>query len=320
MEKYALILDGSAILCTQYYGTNPLSSPSGEPTNGVYGFMKFLSKLLVSHKPEYLAVCWDVSRKTFRKQEFEAYKGNRDETPDDLKKQFITCQNVLREFNIPQFFSKDYEADDFAGTLAKKFENEIPIRIVTKDKDYFQLISENTHIWKICNKMKDWENLLTKYGIDKSDVPEKLFEIDPDMLVKEYGYSSDKVTLLKGLMGDSSDNIPGIKGIGEKSAITLVNTYDSIEDIYSNVEGKSDKEIDAWKKSLKLTKRVVDALLLEETDYGMTNKELGILSKKLATIKTDIDIDTRLEDLALNIDSTKGQEALQNLGIKTIKL
>ena len=128
MEDYLLLIDGSAVLCTQYYGTEPLSSPSGEPTNGVYGFMKVLSKILKDFKPTYMAVCWDVSRNTFRKKEFEGYKANREETPDPLKRQFILCQELLKRCEIPQFFSKDFEADDFAGTISKKFENEIPIK------------------------------------------------------------------------------------------------------------------------------------------------------------------------------------------------
>ena len=319
MEDYLLLIDGSAVLCTQYYGTEPLSSPSGEPTNGVYGFMKVLSKILKDFKPTYMAVCWDVSRNTFRKKEFEGYKANREETTDPLKRQFILCQELLKRCEIPQFFSKDFEADDFAGTISKKFENEIPIKIVTKDKDYFQLLSDKTHIWKICNKKKDWENLLSKYGIAKTTMPEKLFEITPEILTQEYGYSTDKVVLIKGLMGDSSDNIPGIQGIGEKSAITLANAYTSIEEIYNAIEGKTDEELDTWKKSFKLRKTVLDALLKEETSYGMTNKELGILSEKLATIKRDIEIDITLEDLKLNMNKEEALKALEELGIKTIK-
>lgn len=320
MDNYFLIIDGSSLLCTQFYGNDLLQAPTGEYTNGVYGFMRVLSKIVKNFKPSHLAVCWDVSRNTFRKEAFSDYKANRDETPDPLKQQFILCQKILKNIGVKQFFSENFEADDYAGTLSKMFENDINIKIMTKDKDYFQCLSEKTHIWKICNKKKDWENLITKYSLDKKTMPDKLFELTPEILELEYGYSKEKVVLIKALMGDSSDNIPGIEGIGEKSALVLAQNYSSLEEIYSEIEGMDEAALDSWRKTLKLRKPVTAALLKEETKYeGKTNKDLGLLSQELATIKRDIPLDITLDDLVLNIDSKKAEEELLKLAIKTIK-
>lgn len=321
MNKYLLLIDGSSLLCTQYFGTEPLSTADGTPTNGVFGFMKVLSKIISKHNPSHLVVCWDVSRNTFRKEIFDDYKANRDETPNDLSIQFKICQELLNKMGIKQFFSNDYEADDYCGTISKLFENLIDVKIITKDKDYFQCLSEKTHIWKICNKKKDWQNLCTKYGLDEKTMPEKMFELTPDILKQEYGYSPDKVVFIKGLMGDSSDNIPGIEGIGEKSAIVLANKYANMTELYKDIESKTDEELDSWKKELKLRKNVIDSLKKKETKYqGQTNKDLGILSENLATIKRDIPLgDLKLEDLELHINSEEANKSLNQLEIKSIK-
>lgn len=320
-KNYLLLIDGSSLLCTQYFGTEPLSTSTGIPTNGVLGFMKVLSKIVSKHKPSHLVICWDISRNTFRKEVFEDYKANREATPDDLSIQFKICQEVLGKMGIKQYFSNEYEADDYCGTVSKLFENFIDVKIITKDKDYFQCLSDKTHIWKLCNKKKDWQNLCSKYGLDEKTMPEKMFELTPEILKEEYGYTPDKVVFIKGLMGDSSDNIPGIEGIGEKSAITLAGKYGSISELYADIESKSDEELDVWKKELKLRKTVIDALNKTETKYeGKTNKDLGLLSESLATIKRDISLgDVNLNDLELHIDCEQANQALLELEIKSVK-
>ena len=159
--NYLLLIDGSSLLTTQYYGNLPkeilfakteeekkkhyyriMQTKTGIYTNAVYGFMRILLKIIKEQKPGYLAVAWDKSRNTFRREIYSDYKGNRGETPVPLKDQFILCEELLQKMGIRQFMDDKFEADDFCGTLSKKFEKEIPVKILTKDNDYLQLVTE----------------------------------------------------------------------------------------------------------------------------------------------------------------------------------
>ncbi len=173
MTDYLLIIDGSSLLTTQFFGNLPreiifaktmeekevyfpkiMQTSGGVYTNAVYGFLRVLLKILKEQKPKYLAVAWDVSRDTFRRELYSDYKGNRGETMAPLKEQFILCQEVLRKMQIPQFMDEHFEADDFSGTLTNMFESEVPVRIMTKDHDYLQLVSERTQLWMIHSTAK----------------------------------------------------------------------------------------------------------------------------------------------------------------------
>ena len=167
-EDYLLIIDGSSLLTTQFYGTLPkeimfaktleekeqyfdriMQTSNGTYTNAVYGFMRVLLKVMKEQHPTYLAVTWDLSRDTFRREMYSDYKANRTETLNPLKEQFMICQSMLKEMDVAQFMDTKYEADDFSGTLASMFEEKVPIRIITKDNDYLQLVSERTNIWML---------------------------------------------------------------------------------------------------------------------------------------------------------------------------
>lgn len=360
MKKKILLVDGSAVLNTQYHGNMPdsvklakknlkiaktpeeiekakedlkksyndiLHTKDGVYTNAVYGFMKFLIASIKAINPEYLVVTWDVSRNTFRRDLMPEYKGNRSETEDPLKQQFKTCQELLSKIGIKQFFSTTYESDDYCGTLVKKFESEADIQIITKDHDFFQLISDNTNVLLLCQTMKQANELNTKYSINTKDIPMKTFLVNKDTLLAQYDLTPEAVTLVKGLAGDTADNIPGIPNIGDKTAIGFSKIYKSVEEVYNEIEGKSDDEISNiladWKK-LGIKKSPIKALTEKAafTTNGkvLSAKEVGILSQTLATIKTDIDLDINLSDLKLNYDKTVIASVLKEYDIISLKL
>ena len=273
MNEKLLVIDGSSLLSTSFYGTareflmaktpedreeaakKLLQTSDGVYTNGVYTFMKTLLNLINTQKPSHMAVVWDISRQTFRQQiAGGTYKGTRKETPHPLKQQFVTTQNLL-EGIIPQFKSdfddeEIYEADDFAGSIAKKFEEEIPVFLYTKDEDYLQLVSENTRVWLVTSKADD---MFEECGLDKKEfkVPNGAFEFTPVTLKQVKGIEPYQIIEYKALCGDTSDNIPGVKGVGEKAVIPLLNEYGCIENIYDTIENLAPKDEKALKKFFK---------------------------------------------------------------------
>ena len=273
MDNKLLIIDGSSLLSTSFYATATaylmaktdedkekalerlMKSSNGTYTNGVYPFMRTLLSLIKKNEPTHLAVVWDVSRQTFR-QEIAGgtYKGTRKATPHPLKEQFITTQNLLQGI-IPQFLSaKDdeevYEADDFAGSLAKRFEDEIPVFLHTKDEDYLQLVSHNTRVWLGSSKA---DKMFEDLGLDRKDfnVPDGFFEFTLSTLKDIKGLEPYQIVEYKSLCGDTSDNIPGVKGVGEKAVIPLLQEYGNIETIYETIENLSAKEEKELKKFFK---------------------------------------------------------------------
>ena len=238
MEKKRLvIIDGSSLLSTSFYGTagaylmarteedkakameKLLKTSDGRYTNGVYTFMKTLLNIVNNQKPSHLAVVWDISRNTFRQNIAGvegSYKGHRKETPDPLKEQFKTTQELL-EGIVPQFksgFDDEfiYEADDFAGSLVRKFEGEIPCYCYTKDMDYLQIASEVCRIWIVTSKA---DELFNKHNIDPKDfnLPQGVFEYSLTSFTDEIGLNHPLEFIdAKAIMGDTSDNIPGING------------------------------------------------------------------------------------------------------------
>src|SRR5699024_5300479 len=239
-QEFLLLIDGSSLLTTQFFGNLPreilfaktleekekyfykiMMTSKGVYTNAVFGFIRTLFKILKEQKPTYLAVAWDLSRDTFRRELYADYKGNRSETLVPLKDQFALCQDVLKRMGVCQFMDPMYEADDFCGTIAKKFEMTVPVKILTKDNDYLQLVTERTNLWMMHTTAEKTEELFKKYRIDKKtvNVPERAFNYTPALVEKEFGISPAHVNSLKGLMGDSSDNIKGVAGIGEATAV-----------------------------------------------------------------------------------------------------
>lgn len=273
MTEKLLIIDGSSLLSTSFYATATaylmaktdedkekalerlMKTSDGRYTNGVFPFMRTLLSLIKKNQPTHLAVVWDVSRQTFR-QEIAGgtYKGTRKATPHPLKEQFISTQNLLQGI-IPQFLSgrddeEVYEADDFAGSLAKRFQTEIPVFLHTKDEDYLQLVDINTRVWLGSSKAdKMFEDL--NLNRQEFNVPDGFFEFTLSTLKDIKGLEPYQIVEYKALCGDTSDNIPGVKGVGEKAVIPLLQEYGTIEAIYETIENLSAKEEKELKKFFK---------------------------------------------------------------------
>lgn len=344
-KEFLLLIDGSSLLSTQYYGNLPreimfaktteekevfygkiMQTSMGIYTNAIYGFMRTFLKILKEQKPTHIAVAWDLSRDTFRREIDSDYKGKRGETPEPLKEQFKLCQEILGKMNIMQFMDKRYEADDFCGSVASKLEKDIPVRILTKDTDYLQLVSENTKLWLMFTTKDKADALFKKYEIKKavSNVPDKAFELTPELVKAEYGIKPEQVADLKSLVGDKSDNIKGVSGVGEASAVPLINEYGTVENLYDNIRNidkKQEKEIkEYWKTKLGI-KRSPLSYLLKTSDTEIVGEQSAIISKKLALIKCDIDLgDLTKDSLKLNINIGEGNKEFKKLEFKSLSL
>ena len=259
MEKVVLV-DGNNLLFRSYYATaysgNFMKNSRGFPTNGLYGFVNMINKIINEEKPKYMMVAFDIG-KTFRHEKYDEYKGGRAETPDELKSQFPVAKEILNCMGI-KYLEKDlYEADDIIGTFAKMIDESSLYEglIVSSDKDLLQLISDKVTVKLL--KTKDY------------------IMMNHDTFVDTYGIEPIRMIDLKGLMGDASDNIPGVKGIGEKTALKLLSTYDTIEDIYNNIE-----QIKGAVKN-----KLIDG------------RKQAIDSKDLATIYREVPLDVTFDDI-----------------------
>ncbi|QIB26618.1 DNA polymerase I [Caloranaerobacter azorensis] len=257
--KRFMVIDGNSLLHRAFHALPPLQTKDGIYTNGVYGFLTMLNKIIEEYSPEYICVVFDKKVPTFRHKEYTEYKANRAKTPDELIMQFDILKDVLKKLNITTLEIDGFEADDIAGTLASIGEKEgLETILVTGDKDYLQLATENIKV------------LITRKGITN-------LEIYDEQTVKEkYGINPNQLIDLKGLMGDKSDNIPGVPGIGEKTGIKLIKEFGSLEGIYENLESISGK---------KLKERLIE------------NRLQAFMSKKLAKIVTEVPINVDLQEL-----------------------
>lgn len=258
--KKLLILDSNSIINRAFYGVKPLSASDGTPTNAVYGFLNILIKLINDFKPDYLCAAYDLKAPTFRHKMYDAYKAQRKPMPDDLAKQMPLSKEILTLMDIPLLQLEGYEADDIIGTVSRICgENEVECYIATGDKDDLQLVSPTTRV------------ILTvsKFGNPETTV------YDEAAVMERYGVTPKEFIDVKALMGDTSDNIPGVDGIGEKGAMGLISQFHSIEYIYENID-------DVGIKGKKLEKL-------------KAGKEMAELSKVLATIDVNVPIDFDME-------------------------
>lgn len=262
MEKI-LLVDGNSLVFRAYFATmsQRMSTKQGQPTNAVYGFANMMTKALEIIDPNYCLVAWDTGDKTFRHDLFSEYKGTRKQVDESLISQFPLVRSYLDHFVIKRLEISGYEADDIIGSLSQKFKEKIVV-ILTSDRDMLQLINEHVSV------------LLMKKGISEME------EVTLDILKSNYGLEPYQVVELKSLMGDSADNIPGIKGIGEKTALKLLNDYQTLDGVYQHVDELKGK----------LKEKIVEG---QETAY---------LSKTLATIITNVDIDLELEECVIEKD------------------
>lgn len=225
MNDSVLIVDGMALLFRGYfasaYGGYVRRTSAGVPTNAVYGFTRYLLDAIRTFKPSHVVCCWDMSGPTFRAERYPAYKGNRPEPPDDMLPQFGLVRHVTDGLGIPNVELRGYEADDCIGTLAKKFGAEKDVYIVSADQDLLQLVGPRTRV------------VLMKKGFAQYAV------YDPETLLEQRQLRPEQIIDLKGLTGDTSDNYPGVKGIGEKTAVKLLLEHDTIDGIIGNLDSLS---------------------------------------------------------------------------------
>lgn len=280
-NKILMVIDGNSLMHRAFYAIPPLSTKKGIYTNAVYGFMNMLFKLIEEYHPEYIGVAFDRKAPTFRHKEYKEYKGTRQKTPEILVPQFDTLKKLLSAMNIAIYERDGYEADDILGTFARiAGEKGMKAYLVTGDRDALQLIDENVNV------------LMTKKGITDIRI------YDEKALHEDYGITPAQVIEMKSLMGDSSDNIPGVPGVGKKTAFKLINKYGTLENVYAHIDEISGKKL---KENLE------------------KYKAQAFLSKRLATIIKDAPVDISIADCCYDIpNSLELKELLMELEFSSI--
>ncbi len=252
-DETLYLVDGSSYIYRAYYAIRHLSSPTGHPTNAIYGFIQMLLKLLKDYNPQHVAVVFDAGRTTFRTEMYPEYKANRAAMPDDLRVQMEPIREVVRAFNIPTLELQGYEADDIIGALAGRFAAQGgKVVVVTGDKDLMQIVTDQV---TLLDTMKGKES-----GIAE--------------VIERFGVGPELVTDILGLAGDSSDNIPGVPGIGEKTATKLIQEFGSLDQLLERadeVKGKNGEKLREF-------------------------REQALLSRRLATIECNVPLEVDLED------------------------
>ena len=272
MKKIVLV-DGNNLLFRSYFATaytgNVMKNSKGFPTNALYGFINMINKIIEEEKPEYMAVAFDIG-KNFRKQKYDFYKEGRNKTPQDLIDQMPIARDVLKAMGIKYFELEPYEADDIIGTISKMTEEDPDAYtlIVSSDKDLLQLVSDETEMKLL--KQKDY------------------IRYNRESFKKDYGIEPIRIIDLKGLSGDPSDNIPGVAGVGDKTALKLLQDYESVEGIYDHID-----EIKG-----KLQEKLIN------------NKDSAFMSKEIATIYRDVPLNTSYEEMKYNGANPKELEKI----------
>ena len=252
-----ILIDGSSYIYRAFYAIGHLSNSKGLPTNATYGFTQMVLKVLKEQQSDYLVIVLDSKAPTFRSEVYKEYKANRPAMPEGLVPQLPYIRKIIEGYRIAALQMDGYEADDLIGTVAKGLESEVDVVIITGDKDILQLVSDRIEAY---DPMK-----------------EKRFRVKE--VIERFGVPPGQVVEVMGLSGDATDNIPGVPGIGEKTAIQLIKTYGSIENLLAHVEEIPQKKL---KENLKI--------------HG----ELARLSRQLATIHTDVPISYQLKDFSLS--------------------
>ncbi len=275
-----MLIDGNSIIYRAFFAIPPLTNSSGLQTNAVYGFTNMLLKVLEEEKPTHILVAFDAGKETFRHEGYAEYKGGREKTPPELSQQFPVLKELIQAFSISQYELPGYEADDIIGTLSRMAEEEgRQVVVVSGDKDLLQLASGNVTV------------LLTRKGVSEVE------KYTPADVQERYGLTPPQIIDLKGLMGDASDNIPGVPGVGEKTALKLLHEYGSVENVLENIPNLKGK-------------------LRENIE---NNAESAKLSKKLATIFREVPLDQTVDDVAWHgYDAQALAAALRKLEFKSL--
>ena len=280
MKENIVIIDGSSLLYRAFFAIPHLSDPQGRPTNAVYGFLNMLLKLYSELNPQYVAVAFDKGKYTFRNDLYDGYKATRKEAPDDLRPQFALIREVLDCLGISVLEQEGYEGDDIIGTLAKNMAAEgYAVDVVTGDRDALQLVTNDVTVY------------LTKKGITQ------MLAVTPAVMEEEYGYTPAQVIEMKALMGDTADNIPGVPGVGEKTALKLISQFGSVTGVYEHL---------ADVKGKKLQEKLAD------------NKDKALLSKDLATIRCDLDLTYTIDQFQPQPRQADVAELFKSLGFRNL--
>ena len=285
--KKLLLIDGNSIMNRAFYGimgSKMLTTKDGKYTNAVYGFLAIMFKIMDDLNPDYMAVSFDLKAPTARHKMFSEYKANRHGMPDELKEQMPMIKEILKAMNIDIVEKEGYEGDDILGTLAKYGENQgLDVVILSGDRDTFQLATNKVTI-RIPR---------TKAGKTETE------DYDRKKVIEEYGLEPKALIDVKGLQGDTSDNIPGVPGIGPKTAISLIQKYGTVEKLYEKIE------------------KGEDDLKGKQKENIVTNKDMAFLSKKLGEIDVNVPLEDNLETLKVEEwDKKKVLEIFQNLNFK----
>ena len=276
--KFVLI-DGHALIHRAYHAIPPLTTRKGEIVNAVYGFTTIVLNVLRDLKPDYIAVAMDLPGKTFRHHDYADYKATRKKADDDLVVQFPRVYDVINALNIPIYEQEGFEADDIIGSAAEKLKIEHDVYVVTGDLDELQLVDDHVFIYTMKRGFSD------------------IFIYDKAAVMERYGLTPEEFVILKALKGDASDNIPGVAGIGEKTAIELASKYKSLDDIYDNL----------YEQKSSLAKKLEDG------------KESAYLSLHLSTIVRDIPLDICEDDCKTHeFDRDKALELFRELEFKSL--
>jgi len=280
-----MLVDAHAIIYRAYFALPPtLTTPDGMLVNAAFGFARILLTAIRDMKPTYLSVVFDHPEPTFRHKEYEDYKAHREKMPDDLIPQIGVTKEIVENLNIPQFEMAGYEADDLIGTLSQQSDQKTVI--VTGDQDMFQLVNDKVHVW------------LPPRGKHPAD------EYDRAKVHKKLGVYPEQVIDMKALMGDSSDNIPGIRGIGPKSAVTLLQEFKTLDGIY--------QAVDVAEKH----PHILKGALLKKLQEG---KEVAFLSQKLATIEQAAPIELDLDSCKVTgYDKAEAVKLFQSLEFRSL--
>lgn len=274
--KKLLLIDANSILHRMYHAIPPLSAPDGTPTNALYGTVRAIMKILSEHKPDYVAAAFDRPEPTFRKEEYEAYKAHRPPAHEDLVSQLVEARELFRSLGIAVCEKAGFEADDIIGTIASKYADKLEIVIFTGDLDSLQLVSEKVSVESF------------KKGVSET------VRYTPDAVTERFGIPPERLPDFKGLTGDPSDNIPGVRGVGPKTASEILSKHETLEGFFESAD-----ENPKYRK------------IQEE-------KEIALLSKKLATIRRDVPIDAELESLIPARDEKKFSAYAEKMGFSSV--
>ena len=260
-----LLIDGNSLTYRAYFGTafSPrgiLTNSKGQPVNAVNTLFRMFIKTFNKYNPTHVFVAFDAGKKTRRHDKMESYKAGRARTPDELISQFPIVKDMLDKMGIKRYEINEIEADDIIGTLAKRFNKDGEVLVMSSDRDLLQLVDENIKI------------VIPQNGAKEDDV------VTHEVFFNKYGYTPEQVIDMKGLVGDSSDNLPGVQGIGPKTAIKLLTEHKTLEGIYNDIE------------SIKGTTK----------DKLIASKDMAFLCKEIATLMLDVEVNISLDDLKIN--------------------